>query len=502
MLLRGVNVQIALVVILVVGTSSWLPAARVGDGSEYYAYFFSWYLESAPWLSEKSLQAYEVFTQSGQVAGMVGSSDLSNQWPLLSTHEGEWDFNHFPFYSLIPAVFGKFVALFGFVPNPHMMFLVFHAILLWLCLVIVNKNLGRVGAVSAGILILSSPAVWFVNHVHTEFFTVTLTIAATALAMKSKWLSASIVLSVVSLQNISFLAVSLVLIGIHFAVLLKVKHSPKKIDLVLAFVALFVGFMHPAYYLVRYSVMTSTSIGGGQAPLIHLLESYIWFIDPDIGLLANWPVGLLLLAVVLVRAAKLKGLSGGDKNVYFAIYVVAFCVVSLAAQASTTNLNSGATPSVARYSLWYLCLFLPITVLAVKHVSSRVRDSTEDLSTILIASGLVVTNLMSNTPLKVESYTSPTPLSYAVQKFAPYVYTPPVEIFIERFSGFGEAIWGSDVGVVLGPDCNKIALLSSDSGRMGLANQFGCHVSPEDLVRINNLRQISGKSGFQIEFLN
>lgn len=471
-------------VFLIISFFMQLQGIRVGDGSEYYAYYFAWYTGNSPWMTNSAFEAYGAFVNSQQVLSLAPSEPMKEVWPQLIPFSGQWDFNHFSAYSLIPAVMGKILGIAGIAANPHMMFLIFHGILIALMLQIVYRNQGTIGLASIILIGLSSPIIWFVNHVHTELFTFTVTTAAISYALKNRWLNSAILFSIASLQNVSFLAIAVFSIAIYIVKLISQKQKLSGRDTVSILVAAAIGAIHPTYYLFRYGAITSTSVGGGQVPFLHIWDAYIWLFDPDVGLLPNWPAGSVAVLILLVLIGLTKKLRQKIKTNSTLVWFYSFYVaLNLIAQSSTTNLNSGATPGVARYGLWFLCLFLPLFITLISYLKDNFKNSSSKLG-LLSLSVLTVSNLMVNSPIRYESYTSPTVLSYLIQKHVPWAYSPPPEIFVERYSSYGEGAATSDANSTLGPDCHKVVFFDNYLGASAISNPFQCTIGPKEIEQI------------------
>lgn len=155
-----------------------------------------------------------------------------------------------------------------------------------------------------------------------------------------------------------------------------------------------------------------------------------------------------------------------------AIFFLA-CVYS---HASTINLNSGGTPGLARYALWYIPLVYPFALACVVAVSSwRLPAQIVSVSVALActAAALVVTIRTVN-----ESYQNPSLVSAFVQKHLPGLYDPDPEIFSERYSGLGEAALTK---AVVGPDCVKILIFPGSPANAPITAPKKCPFVPAQL---------------------
>lgn len=161
----------------------------------------------------------------------------------------------------------------------------------------------------------------------------------------------------------------------------------------------------------------------------------------------------------------------------FYVFCAIFLLVNFYAHSSTTNLNSGATPGLARYSLWYLPIWFPIVYYVVRKLPEN-KFLAAALLVPVVLIGLV--SISKNNPKLSEQYSSPTWISNAIQTKLPSFYTPPAEVFAERYSGYGEGINSFNPLGVLGPDCRKL-LVFSGQDRQLITIPRHCHVDEQKL---------------------
>jgi hypothetical protein len=65
-------------------------------------------------------------------------------------------------------------------------------------------------------------------------------------------------------------------------------------------------------------------------------------------------------------------------------------------------------------------------------------------------------NFVLSDPRKGEDYSTPSYLSSFIQTHLSAAYSPPDEVFAERYSGYGEGIHSLHPRAILGPDCAKL----------------------------------------------
>ena len=426
-------------------------AVRVGDGSEYYALFLAWKETLAPFMTERSWSAYALLMESGAIMDAVPENVLRESFPALRLGATA-DFNHFWFYSAIAVVVNAVAWVLRIPLSPHGAFMTAHWVLFALPLIVARRHFGWAGvAVMIGLTLLS-PIVWYANKVHTEFFTYCLVLTATMLFLRRRYVASAFFLAATSTQNPSFAAVALVPIIVDFVTRRGRQYSTGE-SLLLAFTAV-VLLLHPTYYFFRYGIVTPQLLSGGAKIGAAWSSWYVWLLDPDVGLLPNWPLGVVLIAIAAI--AVLRGHRIVQDVPGWWTFVAVYLLIGLAAQSSTENLNSGATPGIARYALWYLPLFFPLGLTMVEWTRAALLRKV-GVGALLVA--CAVYNLALNRPHLPESYDVPSPLSFVVQKYVPWIYDPHAEIFAERYSGVGELVWRQNVLAVVGPDCRKVLLI-------------------------------------------
>lgn len=466
-----------------------LEPQRVGDGMEYYAMFLAWKETFRPWMTVASYASYQELFQSNQILGMMPASWLSESFPSLRLGVTS-DFNHFWFYSLLAVVFEKLSHLLGLSPSPHGSFLFLHFLLLSATAMVAYHLYGKRGLVAFVLMTVFSPMWWFSDKVHTELFTYCVTLMGVMFLFSNRYLMSAFLIALAATQNPSFALIAFVPFLYRFTLERRKPFTLFEVCLVVG-TALAV-LAHPIYYFFRFGVITPQLLAGGATLGGNLSTFYIWILDPDLGLLPNWPLGVLLigLAVIFRIAATRSVPLGGDK--WFYGFLAIFCLVNFYAHSSTTNLNSGATPGLARYSLWYLPAFFPLVLYAVRAFPGQ-RMLAYPLGAVILLIGAA--SVVSNNPKHHEQYSTPTWLSNAIQARLPGLYTPPFEVFVERYSGMGEAVNIAKRRGVLGPDCHKLALFGGD-GLGSVIIPAHCHMDPAKFQAMANTIPVTAESRF------
>ena len=464
---------VAVLCVLVVYALFWgATPVRVGDGSEYYAMFLSWAETRRPWMTPPAFDAYERLVASNQISYMVPRNWLEGVFPALRLNE-QADFNHFWFYSLLAYLAAAGLGSFGVPVGVHQGFLLLHLGLLLASLAMAARLLGTRGVLAVAVLTLSSPIIWYLDKVHTELFTYCTVLMAVIALMRDRYLVAALCLALASTQNPSFALLAAVPYGYRFVVLGRRRFS--WLETVLAVATALIVLAHPVYYFLRFGVPTPQMLAGGASVGANLAYLHIWLLDPDIGLLPNWPLGVLM---VMIGAGALWPLRFRlARPSFLLVFAALFFAVNLLAHASTTNLNSGATPGPARYALWYIPIFLPLVVAAFGRMTPLRRKW--PLWGLVLT--LTVVNLSVSWPARPENNYAPTFLSRFVQTYLSALYTPPAEVFAERFSGLGEGSRLPYARAIVGPDCRK-ALVYPQSVRFLVTIPASCGIADSQVL--------------------
>lgn len=413
----------------------------------------AWSKTHRPYLTESGWVYYDQLYRSNAILGIQDPDSLRAFYPKL-INNGKQDFPHFWFYSLGAAVIAELGDYSGIRIPIHNAFLIWHCALLGLLLVIAIYMYSWHGLLAALLLTFLSPAFWYIDKVHTEFFTFTLTTSAVILFTHRKYLASALLLGLVATQNISFSLISLLVMGFALSSKRGTRWRAGEITLLLA--SLLVSALHPAYYLLRYGTISPQFVSGGAQAAINLSRFYVWLLDPDIGLLPNWWFGCLVLVFALLIAFQRKWRL--KELLPWLLFTLFYLAVSLLAQSSTTNLNSGASPGPSRYALWYIALFFPILLLSLQSAGKTHLSALAFTLIVLLAGNTSVRGYLPS--LVGVAHCQPSAPSYWIQKHLPWLYNPPPEVFAERYGGMCEPILSRKNTAVIAPDCRKVLLLN------------------------------------------
>ncbi|HEY0064989.1 MAG TPA: hypothetical protein VGC21_22920 [Telluria sp.] len=461
---------------------------RVGDGSEYYGMFYAWDLTHRPWMNAASYAAYEKLHATNTILGLVTREQLANAFQALRVGETS-DFNHFWFFSLLAVICSKLLAVIGIKLTIHQSFLAVHFVLLAMTGSIAYRYFSWKGVLAIGLMLLASPMFWFIDKVHTEFMTVCLVLSAIMLLRAERYTASAMLIALASTQNPSFALVAC--IPLFYRVVLQRERAYSLFEVAMLVTTVLGVLMHPAYYFMRYGVPTPQLLAGGAALGANLSTFYVWIVDPDVGLLPNWPLGLGVLVLALLSLAQRRGAPLKTVPVRWTAFFLLYLAINFYAHSSTTNLNSGATPGLARYALWYLPLMFPVFLYVLDLFTPRSRAF---YGALLVLVAVCAVSLKINDPRRYEQYSNPSLSSRFLQTRLPGLYNPPVEIYVERFSGIGEEVHQRPLRALVGPDCGKVLVMAGADKRDALAAP-GCMFDPVKLNAYVNSPQFALDTG-------
>jgi hypothetical protein len=441
------RVNLFLITALVAGVLLAFPVGdRVGDGSEYYVMLFSWAHTQRPWASPDSFQAYDNHISVRK--GYVTQENLKTVFVKLSKDDQTQDFNHFWFYSLAAATLSWIPQSLGF--DVGLSFTLLHLGLLILVSLQIRRRFGELGLLSFLLIILCSPIFWFINKAHTEFFTFCLTVSGLVYFACSEFVLACLLFSILSTQNPPFAAVS---VGAAMFWLFQTRLRSITIkDATLILLSAGFCIIHPVYYVIRHGTFTpQVSAGGATLRIPDWKEMTAWCFDPDIGLLSNWPLGIVIIVAFAIASwsfIRTKRSAIPLRLIVFSFFYVAILSFS---QAMTDNFNSGATVSVTRYAMWYLCFFVLCFYLILSWIGLNLLTYKAILMGVFFS--LAVVSVLNYFPNQPETYLQPTIASRILYKYVPGIYDPLPEIFIERNTGRET---GCYAGIFANWDCTKL----------------------------------------------
>jgi hypothetical protein len=210
--------------------------------------------------------------------------------------------------------------------------------------------------------------------------------------------------------------------------------------------------LQPVYYILRLNILNPVVATGAakmDRDVFSLRKMFSFIVDPDIGLIPNWPAALLVLLLFGFMAVKKKA---GFRSATW-LFLLGSLPVLLWSQSRTLNLNHGGTFLISRYSLWYLYVFF----LVLWQMGKFLAGSRRAARRAWLAAGLVAGTavLVQFWPGRPEEYLRPTGASLWLYDHCPGAYDPMPEIFTERYRRIEENL-PEDVWAVSNPSGNKI----------------------------------------------
>jgi hypothetical protein len=402
----------------------------MGDGGEYLA------------MSLNLLEGRGTAMDPAELDGL--RQQLSSAAPELAgwdlegvTHvnrRGDREFAHFSFYSALAAPFAGLAMAVG--ASPLRGFALLNLLL--------YAGAWRVLAPRTGPVVLAvvwlGPIVWWIDKVHTEVFTVTLLGIACALLPACPWWSA-ITASLVSLQNPPVMALAF---GAAAAALARGPAAWKNGRILAASVAaVAIALVHPLYSLVRFgtpSLLIDRSTAG--LPTMSDIGLVLW--DPNLSILANWPVVLLAAGGALA-----VGWSSIRRQPLEAAILLASLVIVLVSFAETGNPAHGGTPGMSRYALWLGPFALPLLAAAN---GTGGRGWQAGITAAALASAAI--GITAFHPSRAEFSARPTWVASWLWSHRPaWTHSPP-----RVFAGSLEPHGGLRVPIAA-PECRKILLV-------------------------------------------
>lgn len=342
------------------------------------------------------------------------------------TIDGQMDFPHFWFYSLLASPFYLFLKLIS--NDVAYCFTLLNLFLMGFGLWCSHQLFATRGAVVFVAICLLSPALWFIDKGHTEFFTVVIGSVAVMCFLKDKYIESFVALAMISTQNPPFAIVGVA--ALCFGLTQATFRAQLKSRLG-SWLGISLGFaiagLHPAYYYFRFGSVTPQMITGAAAnDFKGIRELTCFIIDPDVGLISNWPWLIVPFSSVLVFWTWNR-----QRTPWVTIL---FCLSSVAilcwAQAKTNNFNHGGTIKISRYALWYIPFLFPLLLKFAKQYHQV--PHWQRLAVIVFLCGATYINTGKFWPKRPESYLFQASLAEKFYDHFPAAYDPIPEIFIER----------------------------------------------------------------------
>jgi hypothetical protein len=402
---------------LYIGT---LPTQRIGDGAEYQCMSENWTRNFTPWLPMDFRQSC-----APGIAGFIergSQADPVHFWllPLLSA----------PFWAIFHSI-SAYTAL--------------HWAMLSAALVYTWRRIGFTGSLLMGVLLLSSPLIWWSNKAHAEIFLCTcLWIAFVDVGVR-RWQWAALWLALASTQQSTFAVFSVACLTVWF-IEGRSRGRIGRREIALPLLAICLLALPGVYTWSRYGVFsTFVFTNSVDSSLVSIDRVISLFVDPDIGLLPHWPLALVGLVAVFFAPRPV------------AAFTLAFLILEPFLVSTQRNWNSGGTVHISRYGLYFIPPLAACIAAAVGHQ----RHKRPIAAVLLVLVGIFgfTWNWPRFRPDTLETYLIHTELADWLYRQHPDWYDPIPEIFIER-TGIGEGtLLSAETWAVGVPSCMKLLLV-------------------------------------------
>jgi hypothetical protein len=444
-------VWVAYGVILVLSLRA--PLLRTGDAQQYVAM-----ADALAHLRPPSLTPAEVASFKAWLASQPAMSYYPDAIHAIDQGnlraDGRQEFSHFWLYPLAAAPFVAGAEALGLHPGYGLFaanaFLLAGALL----------ALGRAARPAVALLLLATPALWFVNKAQVEIFTFSLLTIAVCRAMRRDYLLAALAAALAATQNLPiaaavplFWAVGALRFGLNGGRLRPPWSRRLVVQGAIVGLTIAVCLLHPAYYLWRLGVVTPQELNNGFGVNLPDWEGLLAIlVDPDIGLCWWAPLIPLFAGAGVVALSSRRIDAARRADLRWASLAAVLGAWFLLTFAQTTNVNSGGTMSMSRYGMWLLPLAIPFLAAAA--------DAGAAVNLAMIGAALVALPLAALVfdPAQPERYVTPTPQSAWLDDWLPGRYRQIPEIFYERHRATDGGVRGSAAT----PGCQTILLTRDD----------------------------------------
>jgi hypothetical protein len=432
---RALLIAAALAFAMIAGSSPRV----VGDGGEYLVLALNFAAFQGPAVDPNRLPGLSA--EVGRASPALATWDIAGAG--VTDHRGRIDFLHFWVYSLLATPGVWLMQAVG--ANPLVAFTALNLVLVLLALWVALPRLGA----ALTVLLFGGPVVWWLDKAHTEAFTFSLLVIAIVLIReKPAW--SMIAAALASTQNPPIA----LLVAVVFALQLRrgralLRDGRLLLGLAVAAALVLLG---PMYSCARHGTPSLLLLAAHRA-LPAPAEFWAVLLDPEIGLLANFPALALAGAGALTLLLWKKPRAFLDLEVGAMVLVAAVFLFSFG---QAGNVHHGATPSLSRYGLWLIPLALPILTRAGALGGGLWRSAVWSLAIVSALANAVIFN-----PAVPENSREPTWLADYLWSAHPGWDNPLPEVFAETLT-HAEARWVP----VATPGCEKI-LISGRSGHEG-----------------------------------
>lgn len=424
--LRKAN-ALALLALSVASIFYFKAGARVGDGSQYYAMFFAWAETLRPSATDRSGAIYDAYVANHPEKGHFRSHEkLEKMFSLLSQKEG-FDFPHFSFYSLLAALYYWPLKVFG--ADVGLSFNLLHLSLIFIAAMAAHKKLGPLAASCLIVMVISSPALWFINKAHPEFFVVITTTVGIIHWIVGDYAKCGLWFAFPATQYPPFGGLCVLSLAIGLAI---GRRQFLVRNWAVIVMTLGILVLHPLYYSLRVGAPSPYMARGSTSVILKaasIKAPASILVDPDIGLVPNWPAALLIVLIFCVLWVK----KSCRIDIKIAILLGVAALLFAYGQTRGFTLGRGGSLHISRYALWYIFIIFMALWYILQNINLRRRSIRVFAG--LAALGLFIWNSQQYAPDKRELGFEPTALSRFLYSNLPQIYNPLPRIFLERHAG-------------------------------------------------------------------
>ncbi len=429
--------------------------ARIGDGWEYLVMACNWARNFTPWVGRDALVACARETDWPVEQALAG---------FIRHPQVGYDPFHFWLLSLLAAPFSALCRAVG--ASQFYAFPLLHLAITFGVAWRLIRALGQARAACLLLIMISSPLIFWSNKAHSEFFVVSGVLLAFAVLYQGRKLEAAFWLGLVANQQLTVAPFAFGLVAWWF---LSDRSRLRQWRAWLrALPPLAAPLLCPVYTELRYRLPSLINLAGtNDYSAISLRRALALFIDPDIGLFPNWPLGLVLAmaaaACAVLLRKRLHGLGG------MALFTACWCLLLPLAMTIQTNWNSGGTVYISRYALyqippvavWFIVLIFRLAERWAPPPHSLPVAAAAAVAVCLVMWAPYRRNLAVFYPGQGERSGERTPFAEWIYERWPGLYDPPPEIFIERTLNTEQPsqYYGPGTWAVSNFSCSKLLLV-------------------------------------------
>ena len=448
--------------LILAGMSVIRPATR-GDGQEYLLVVESFFNHLTPDLREADIKSFEAsMNRSGiEYSAAYGKSSFQ-------ARDGKNYSSHFWLYSLSALPAKLLLRVFGLDEVKALQItnsLLLMAALLSVCFL---ARLSDTQKLLFSLLLVCSPALWFVHWTHPEIFSISFVTISIAFMTAGRLDLATLCASIAATQSQQLLLFAL------FVWLRGIANSKSRVRDFSVLSALALPAILPnLFYYFMYGT-PSLIYSGGKASLgnLSLFRVYELFFDLNIGLVSYIPITLLLFFFVAAAGA----LSGKSR---LGLHVLLLMCAMFLVSSSTINWNHG-TSGPSRYAVVALPL---IFYVVVANLDELVSKKLLPLLLFGVILQLVIVLLGGGLNPQISYVDHSYSAKFVLDTF-PRLYSPSQEIFCERTNHVdgscdGMAVYMRDKKcrkALVG--CGQIGELEKTCGRLPKPKESYCPGAP------------------------